>query len=154
MPDREQNSSPRETHTGPAARYELTLYVAGLDEPSRQMASTVQTICDDMLAPENWNFDLVDISDKPDVARRQQIVAVPLLVVRTGAYTRRIIGQANSYERLRNLLALCRECDERTQQAGLMTQQAQQMMQQAMRMREEAQRMLGHDAFGDDRKDA
>ncbi len=153
MPDREHNSMPRHANDGPAARYELTLYVAGLGEPSRQMASSIQAICNDMLAPEHWDFELVNISDKPDVTRRQQIVAVPLLVVRTGAYTRRIIGQANSPERLRNLLALCRDCDERTQQASLMTRQAQQMMQQAQRMRDEARRMLGHDALDHDAKD-
>jgi circadian clock protein KaiB len=127
------------------ARHELTLYVADTGEMTSSLRAGIEDICNRSLDANAWTLQVIDISDKPDIARREQIVAVPLLVIQTGGYTRRVIGRFWDTQQLRQVLMLHNECFQQSEQALVMNQQAQEMARQAEAMRRQARQMLESD---------
>jgi len=72
-------------------KYVLRLYVAGATARSRQAVLRVRQICDTGL-PENCDLEVIDIYQQPALARANQIVATPTLVIEFPRPMRRFIG--------------------------------------------------------------
>jgi circadian clock protein KaiB len=69
----------------------LRLYVSGASPKSLEAIKNVKAICDYHLAGR-YQLDVVDIYQQPDRAARDQIVAVPMLVIQLPLPVRRLIG--------------------------------------------------------------
>jgi circadian clock protein KaiB len=78
----------------------LTLYVSGASPHSAQALETVRRLCDDELAGE-VELQVVDVADRPDLAARDRIVAVPTLVKRLPAPQRQLVGDLADVDRVR-----------------------------------------------------
>lgn len=78
-------------------QYVLRLYVTGATSRSRRAILNLNAICSEYL---NGRYDLqvVDIHQKPTLARDEQIVAAPTLVKKLPAPIRRIIGDLSDKE--------------------------------------------------------
>ena len=81
-------------------RWSLTLYVSGASRHSAQALETVRRLCDDDLAGQA-ELEVVDVTDEPDRAGRDRIVAVPTLVRRLPAPPRQLVGGLADIDRLR-----------------------------------------------------
>ena len=90
-----------------AERYVLRLYVAGMTQRSHEAIRRVLEFCDKHLA-DRYELQIIDIYQKPDLLRDEQIVAVPTLVKRLPAPLRRFIGDMQSEERLLHGMDLAR----------------------------------------------
>ena len=68
----------------PIARWELKLYVAGQTAKSLQALANLQKICEEHL-PVEYDIEIVDLLKTPQLAKGDQILALPTLVRRLPA---------------------------------------------------------------------
>jgi circadian clock protein KaiB len=77
----------------------LRLYVAGQSPKSLLALSNLQRLCEERLAGR-YTIEVVDLIAHPELARRDDILAIPTLVRRLPAPMRKIIGVLNNTERV------------------------------------------------------
>jgi circadian clock protein KaiB len=77
--------------TRPANKYVLRLFVAGATARSRQAILRVRELCAAELK-NLCNLEVIDIYQQPALARANQIVATPTLIVEFPPPLRRFIG--------------------------------------------------------------
>ena len=71
--------------------YKLRLYVAGQTPKSLRAFARLQALCEEHLKG-SYQIDVVDLLEHPQLARGDQIVAIPTLVKRLPPPVRKIIG--------------------------------------------------------------
>ena len=77
--------------TRPEGKYFLRLYVAGATARSRQALRRVYQLCEAELK-DNYELEVIDVYQQPELARDNQIVATPTLVKEFPRPIRRFIG--------------------------------------------------------------
>lgn len=88
--------SPRKSH--PKA-WQLRLYVAGQTPRSLTAFANLKKICEEHLAGR-YSIEVVDLLDKPQLAKGEQIFALPTLVRALPTPVRKIIGDLSNTERV------------------------------------------------------
>jgi circadian clock protein KaiB len=78
--------------------WELRLYVAGKTAKSMAAFENLQKICKEHL-PGKYEIEVVDLLVQPQLARGDQIVAIPTLVRKLPEPIRKIIGDLSNLER-------------------------------------------------------
>ncbi|NOS69245.1 MAG: thiol-disulfide isomerase [Verrucomicrobia bacterium] len=73
------------------SKYVLRLFVAGATDRSRQAVLRVRELCAAELK-DNCKLEVIDIYQQPKLARENQIVATPTLIVEFPPPVRRFIG--------------------------------------------------------------
>jgi circadian clock protein KaiB len=73
-------------------RWELCLYIAGQNEKTIRAMKNVRSICEQYLSREEYDLVVVDLLLDPQIADREQILAVPMLVRQSPKPVRRIVG--------------------------------------------------------------
>jgi len=89
----------RPARKAPAAKWELKLYVAGHTAKSLQAFANLKKICEDHLAGD-YTIEVVDLLLNPQLAKGDQIFAIPTLVRRLPEPVRKIIGDLSNTERV------------------------------------------------------
>lgn len=85
---------------GPASdTYRLRLYVAGQTENSVAALRNLKRICETHLAGR-YKIEVIDLLENPQLARGDQILAIPTLVRRLPAPITKIIGDLSNTERV------------------------------------------------------
>jgi circadian clock protein KaiB len=79
--------------------YVLTLYVAGMTPKSLMAITSLQTICDTHLNGR-YSLQVIDIYKQPELARQEQIIAVPTLIKKLPAPIRKFIGDLSETEKI------------------------------------------------------
>lgn len=82
-----------------AERYVLRLYVTGTTPRSREAILNVKKVCEENLQGR-YDLEVIDIYQKPALARDEQIIAAPTLVKQLPAPLRRLIGDLSNRERV------------------------------------------------------
>jgi circadian clock protein KaiB len=77
----------------------LRLYVAGQSARSSAALRNLKTICEEHLAGR-YRIELIDLLKQPQLARGDQIVAVPTLVRHLPPPMKKIIGDLSNEERV------------------------------------------------------
>jgi circadian clock protein KaiB len=77
--------------TRPEGKYLLTLYVAGATSRSRQALRHVYRLCEAELK-DNYELEVIDVYQQPELARDNQIIATPTLIKKFPPPVRRFIG--------------------------------------------------------------
>ncbi len=78
--------------------WELRLYVAGQTVKSVAAFENLKRLCDAHL-PGKYSIEVVDLLTHPQLARGDQIVAIPTLVRRLPHPIRKVIGDLSNMER-------------------------------------------------------
>lgn len=86
-------------------RWSLTLFVNGASPNSAAAIEAVRKVCAEDLAGRA-DLQIVDVRDDLGLVRRDQVLAVPTLVKRLPAPLRRLVGDLQDVERLRDGLDL------------------------------------------------
>jgi circadian clock protein KaiB len=81
------------------AKYELRLYVAGVNPKSAQAIANVRRICEDHLAGR-YELEVIDLYQNPTLSKGEQIVAVPTLIKKLPAPLRKFIGDMSDVKRM------------------------------------------------------
>ena len=79
--------------------WELRLYVAGQTPKSLTAMANLKKLCEENLAGR-YHIEVIDLLMNPQLARADQILAIPTLVRRLPEPIRRIIGDLSSSERV------------------------------------------------------
>jgi circadian clock protein KaiB len=81
------------------AQYELRLYVAGNTPRSLTALENLKRICEEYLKGK-YRIEVIDLLEKPQLARGDQILAIPTLVRNLPTPIRKIIGDLSNTERV------------------------------------------------------
>jgi len=81
------------------ARWELRLYVAGQTAKSMQAFANLKRICEEHLAGE-YHIEVVDLLRNPQLAKGDQILALPTLVRKLPEPVRKIIGDLSNTDKV------------------------------------------------------
>jgi circadian clock protein KaiB len=81
------------------SKWDLRLYIAGRTPRAEKALENLERICKEHLAGE-YRVVVIDLLKKPQLARGDQIVAVPTLVRNLPTPMRRIIGDLSNTERV------------------------------------------------------
>ena len=81
-----------------AERWELRLYVAGQTPKSVAAFANLQELCETHLKGQ-YRIEVIDLLVHPELARRDQIVAIPTLIRKLPPPVKRIIGDLSNKER-------------------------------------------------------
>jgi circadian clock protein KaiB len=79
--------------------WELRLYVAGQTAKSLQAFANLKRICDANLAGK-YRIEVIDLTKNPQLAKGDQILALPTLVRKLPSPIKRIIGDLSNTERI------------------------------------------------------
>lgn len=90
---------PREPRRRSRALWELRLYVAGMTPTSIRAFENLKKICEEHLQGI-YSIQVVDLLERPMLARGDQIIAVPTLVRRLPTPVKKIIGDLSNTERV------------------------------------------------------
>ncbi len=94
-----KTASERAGGNPPDAKWELKLYVAGQTAKSLQAFANLKRICEEHLAGE-YRIEVVDLMKNPQLAKGDQILALPTLVRKLPEPVRKIIGDLSNTERV------------------------------------------------------
>jgi circadian clock protein KaiB len=79
--------------------YQLRLYVAGQTPKSLAAFANLTKICEEHLKGQ-YSIEVVDLLEHPQLARGDQILAIPTLVRKLPQPIRKIIGDLSNTERV------------------------------------------------------
>jgi circadian clock protein KaiB len=83
----------------PSKLWELRLYVAGQTPRSLTAFANLKQICEQHLKGR-YRIEVIDLVEKPQLSRGDQILAIPTLVRRLPVPVRKIIGDLSDTERV------------------------------------------------------
>lgn len=91
--------SRRPGKNGTAANfYDLRLYIAGQTARSLAALANIRRICDEHLEGR-YRIEVIDLLERPQLAKGDQILALPTLVRRLPEPIRKLIGDLSDTER-------------------------------------------------------
>ena len=79
--------------------FKLRLYVAGQTPKSMRAFANLEVLCDEHLKGR-YQIEVIDLLENPHMARGNQIVALPTLVVNLPQPVRQIIGDLSNTDRV------------------------------------------------------
>ena len=79
--------------------WNLRLYVAGQTSKSIAAIANLKHICEQHM-DVRYNIEVIDLMEKPHLARHDQIVAIPTLIRNIPVPIKRIIGDLSATERV------------------------------------------------------
>ena len=79
--------------------WDLRLYVAGQTPKSMTALANLKKLCDERLAGR-YRVEVIDLAKNPQLARSDQILAIPTLVRRLPEPMRKIIGDLSNQDRV------------------------------------------------------
>jgi circadian clock protein KaiB len=79
--------------------YMLRLFITGASPNSVRAVENIKTFCEKHLKG-NYQLEIIDIYQRPEVAREEQIIALPLLIKNSPAPQRRLIGDLSNTQKL------------------------------------------------------
>jgi circadian clock protein KaiB len=97
---RPRKSKPRKPKT-----WKLRLYVAGQTPKSIRALANLKVLCEKHLKGR-YQIEVIDLLEHPHMARGDQIVAIPTLVIKLPQPVRKIIGDLSDADRVLVGLAL------------------------------------------------
>jgi circadian clock protein KaiB len=80
-------------------KYVLRLYVTGVTPRSVLAIANIRKICEEHLHGR-YELEVIDIYQKPVLARDEQIIAAPTLIKQLPAPLRRLVGDLSNRERV------------------------------------------------------
>ena len=91
--------SERADHKPSSAKWDLKLYIAGQTPKSLLAFANLKRICEEHLAGE-YHIEIIDLRKRPQLAKGDQILALPTLVRKLPEPVRKIVGDLSNTERV------------------------------------------------------
>lgn len=100
-----------EPGNGIDAAWMLRLYVAGENQRSRAALTNLRRLCEFHLGSGHYDIEVIDLVKNPQLAKADQILAVPTLIRKMPEPIKRVIGDLSDSERTIVALDLARLTD-------------------------------------------
>ena len=98
-PPKRTGAKSSEAEEPPHELWRLRLYVAGQSPKCLTAFANLKKICEEHLAGE-YEIEIIDLLERPQLASGDQILAIPTLVRRLPEPMRKIIGDLSNTERV------------------------------------------------------
>ena len=85
--------------------YVLRLFITGATPNSVRALTNIKQICEDHLKGQ-YRLEIIDVYQQKQIAEKEQLVALPLLVKKQPLPQKRIIGDLSDTEKVLNILGL------------------------------------------------
>lgn len=79
--------------------YELRLFISGASPNSFRAINNIQRILDSHISGK-YNLQVIDVYQDKEIAEREQIVALPMLLIKQPLPERRLIGDMSDEEKV------------------------------------------------------
>ena len=87
------------------SEYQLKLFVSGASPNSIRAINNLKVICDSYLK-EKYTLEIIDVHQDASLAQREQMVALPLLIKKSPAPERRLVGDLSNTQKVLNGLGI------------------------------------------------
>jgi len=94
-----KSKAPSASTSDDAEVWTLRLYVTGRGERSERALSNLRKLCESSLAAGTYKIEVIDLLKNPELARDDQILAIPTLVRKLPEPMKRIIGDLSNADR-------------------------------------------------------
>lgn len=99
MTDKAKRAEPRPSPKPAKEVWELRLYIAGQTARSLAAFANLERICQECLEGR-YRIEVIDLLKNPQLARGDQILAIPTLVRKLPSPVKKIIGDLSNKERV------------------------------------------------------
>jgi circadian clock protein KaiB len=99
MSEKKPHSSRKTPAPEKSPRWELRLYVAGKTARSLTAFANLKKICEEHMGT-SYSIEVIDLMENPQLAKGDQILALPTLVRKVPEPMRKIIGDLSDTERV------------------------------------------------------
>jgi circadian clock protein KaiB len=99
------NQSEDPAINGTSTGFSFCLYITGASPNSSRAITNVKTLFDNLLDKE-YELEIIDVYQHPEMAQEENIIALPLLVRKCPLPERRLIGDMSDSNKLINLFGL------------------------------------------------
>jgi circadian clock protein KaiB len=96
---KKSSAKKRPAQTSRSDYFRLRLYIAGQTPNSVAAIANLKKICEDKLQGRYY-IEVIDLLEKPQLAKGDQIIAIPTLVRRLPPPVKKIIGNLSKTERV------------------------------------------------------
>lgn len=79
--------------------YVLRLFITGASPNSVRAVDNLKAFCEKHLK-DKYRLEIIDVHQQPAIAQKEQIIALPLLIKKSPAPKRRLIGDLSDTEKL------------------------------------------------------
>jgi circadian clock protein KaiB len=104
-PARKTNKKVKAAKSATPKAWKLRLYVAGQSPKSLRAVANLRVLCEQRLKGQ-YQIEVIDLLENPHMARGDQIVAIPTLVIKLPHAVQKIIGDLSNTDRVLIGLAL------------------------------------------------
>jgi len=84
-------------------KYILRLFVSGILQNSVRAIKNLKQICEEHLK-DDYELEIIDIYQQPELAIREQIIVIPVMIIKYPLPERRIIGDLSNAEKVLEIL--------------------------------------------------
>jgi circadian clock protein KaiB len=84
-------------------KYILKLFVSGILQNSVRAIRNINEICERHLKG-NYKLEIIDIYQQPDLAVSEQIIVIPVMIIKSPLPERRIIGDLSNIDKVLEIL--------------------------------------------------
>jgi circadian clock protein KaiB len=98
-PRRAARGNGHDSEPSPENPWRLRLYVAGQSPKCVAAFANLKKLCEEHL-PGSYEIEIIDLLERPQLARGDQILALPTLVRKLPEPVRKIIGDLSNTERV------------------------------------------------------
>ena len=85
--------------------YHLVLFITGASPNSVRAINNIKSICEKYLKG-NYVLEIIDVYQHPELAKKEQIIALPTLIKKRPAMERRLVGDMSETEKVLRGLGL------------------------------------------------
>jgi circadian clock protein KaiB len=85
--------------------YVLRLYITGATPNSLRAVANIKKLCEEFL-PGRYLLEIIDVYQQADIAEKEQLIALPLLIKKRPLPERRLIGDLSQFEKVAKGLGL------------------------------------------------
>jgi circadian clock protein KaiB len=79
--------------------YVFRLYVTGASPNSLRAIANTKNLCEEYFN-ENYELEIIDVHQQPSIAKKENIIALPLLIKKHPLPEKRMIGDMSNIERV------------------------------------------------------
>jgi circadian clock protein KaiB len=84
-------------------KYILRLFVSGLLQNSLHAIKNIKQICEEHLK-DNYELEIIDIYQQPELAISEQIIVIPVMIIKYPLPERRLIGDLSDVDKILEIL--------------------------------------------------
>lgn len=99
MQENEEQSSKSRNAEKNTAEYVLQLYITGATPNSVRALTNIKSICEEYLKGR-YSLEIIDVYQQKDIAEKEQLIALPLLIKKQPLPEKRMIGDLSNTQKV------------------------------------------------------